>query len=114
MALPELLKARVEQQLAAYCERKVPIQARHQVRLEHEIRGTTVTLTEARAPFDGSERWTQTPIAQCRFDPETKLWSLYCRDRNIRWHPYRYAEPARDIGALLHALDVDTTGIFWG
>lgn len=114
MSLPELSRERLEQQLQAYCARKVPIHARDLVRLAHAIDGTTVTLTEWRAPVDGGQDWRHRPIAQCRFDPQANLWSLFCHDRAHIWHRYRHAEPVRDIGALLHAIDIDPTGIFWG
>lgn len=114
MPLPELLKARVEQQLSAYCERRVPRDVRHLVRLNFAIRGNTVSIFEERVVYDRPDQWVKVPIAQCRFDPDTAEWTLYCCDRNTRWFVYRYAEPARDIGALLHALDIDSTRIFWG
>ena len=114
MDLPELLRARVLQQLASFCERKVPRHVRDQVRLVPEVAGLKALLIEERAPFNGGEHWTRMPIAQFRLDAGTGLWSLYCSDRNSRWHPYRQAEPARDIGALIHAIDTDTTGIFFG
>lgn len=114
MELPELLRARVAQQLAAYCERKVPLRVRDQVRLAYEIAGTRALLVEERASLHGDTQWSRSPLAQFRFDSATLQWSLYCADRNGRWHLYRPAEPARDIGALLHAIDTDTTGIFFG
>ena len=114
MDLPELTRRRVEQDLAAYCDRKVPLPVRDQVRLTFARRGSHITLFEERAPFGDGIRWTRMPIAQFRFDPVTAEWTLHCRDRRERWQPYRYAEPAKAIGALLHALDADQTGIFWG
>lgn len=115
MDLPDLTRLRAEQELGAYCARKVPAHIRDQVRVTFTQAGSHFTLFEERAPFGNSTgRWTQLAIAQFRFDPATSLWTLYCRDRNERWHVYRQAEPAKAIGALLHALDTDTTGIFWG
>lgn len=114
MALPELVKARVEQQLTAYCERRVPLHVRDQVRLTYAIQGVLITLFEMRTAYGLADKWVKRPIAQFRFDPEHGEWTLYSCDRNTRWFVYRYTEPAPDIGALLHALDTDTTGIFWG
>ena len=112
--LPELTRLRVEQELTAYCDRKVPLHVRDQVRLAFDLKGTHLTLFEERAPFGDGTQWTRMPIAQFRFDPASAEWTLYCRDRRERWQPYRYAEPAKAIGALLHAVDADQTRIFWG
>ena len=114
MALPELVKAGVKRDLGAYCERRVPAHARHQVRMGFSTRGNRVTLFEERAPYNGDGPWVQIPIAQLRWDPEHALWALYACDRNRRWFAYRYAEPVPHLGALLGALDADQTGIFWG
>lgn len=114
VALPELIRQRVEQQLTAYCDRKVPKHVRHQVRLAFDFRGNNVTLYEEREAISKPGSWTRMPIAQFRFNEKASVWSLYCADRSDRWHIYRHAEPVKDIGALLQALDADTTGIFWG
>lgn len=113
--LPDLTRLRAEQELATYCARKVPVHVRDRLRITFTRTRSHLTLFEERVRFDGSPGpWTQMPIAQLRFDPATALWKLYCCDRHERWHVYRQAEPAKAIGALLHALDTDTTGIFWG
>jgi len=58
--------------------------------------------------------WTETPIAQFRFDRETKKWALYWMDRNSRWHLYDLIKTGADFDDMLKALDDDKTGIFWG
>ncbi len=113
MALPELTQKLVETKLTAYCERRVPLHARDQVRMSFLIRGNHVTLNEERIAFNKPGIWVTIPIAQLRFNPTSGQWLLFCADRNSRWHLYRHAEPAKDIGALLGAMDNDTTGIFY-
>ena len=49
-----------------------------------------------------------------RFDPATRLWTLYWPDRNTRWHVYEDAEPTDDVEWLLREIDLDPSGIFWG
>ncbi len=44
---PETDIARVRR----YCQRRVPPQARDQVRLETEVRGSAITIIERRAPW---------------------------------------------------------------
>ena len=37
-------------------------------------------------------------IAQLRYDDRSRIWTLYCIDRNERWWPYDFAEPSPDVG----------------
>ena len=114
MAIPELLRKTVENKLSRYCQSKIPPEAKGQIKLSWEIRGNHVTLIESRPYFLDPNEWTKAKVAQFRFDPQGKTWSLFCRDRNGRWHLYNHAKPASNLEPLINALDSDITGIFWG
>jgi Protein of unknown function (DUF3024) len=58
--------------------------------------------------------WTETPIAQFRFDRNTQKWSLFSLDRNDRWHLYDLIKPSMNFDDMLKAIDNDKTGAFWG
>jgi len=58
--------------------------------------------------------WTRSPIAGLRYMKTTRVWSLYWRDRNSRFHAYDLAAPTASIEELLAELDRDPTAIFWG
>lgn len=111
MALPELTKKLVEKTLTAYCENRFPSHVRDQVRLVFKFRGNNVTLLESRPSIHTPEIWVDVSIAQFRFD-ESKKWTLFCCDRNSKWHIYD-AEPS-NFEKLLKEVDADPTGIFWG
>lgn len=51
-------------------------------------------------------------IAQLRYDPDDRTWTLHCRDRNERWFLYLDVQPSRDVAPLLAEIDEDPTGIF--
>ena len=101
-------------QIARWCEGKVPERVRHQVRVEHAVRGSKVTIFELREPWNeefGPE-WTRQAIAQLRFDGSS--WWLYWPDRNTRWHLFEDVRaPAGSPGPLLDVID-DPRGPFWG
>jgi len=71
-------------------------------------------MIEARPPFLGPSEWSELRVAQFRYDSETGTWTLYCADRNSRWHPYWDMEPTTEFDDLLREVDEDPTGIFWG
>ena len=114
MPLPAFTLQLVDKKLSAYCERKIPPQVRDKVRLSYKIRGNSVTLYEKRPSFLDPAIWTETAIAQFRFDQDSGKWMLYCSDRNSKWHESPDFAPDADLDALLKEVDADPTCIFWG
>ena len=99
-----------------YAEDRVPERARYQVRNDVVVSGTTVTIVERRAPWrpDDTRQWTSFPIAQLRWNPGAATWTLYWRDRDIRWHRYPGTPSAGNVGVLLAEIEHNVAGAFWG
>lgn len=114
MPLPEFTRRLVETILTKYCAQKMPPHARDKIRFDYRIRGNHVTLYTERPRFDKPSEWADSVVAQFRFNHQDKKWSLYCADRNSRWHLYTIAAPRTDFEALLREVDRDPTGIFYG
>jgi hypothetical protein len=112
MTLPELDVARVQR----WCAARVPEHARHQVRVECQVTPRHLTILERRAPWhaESGPEWTSLPIARLRYTAADKSWTLYWRDRNLRFHLYDPLPPSHQVGELLTELDRDPTCIFWG
>jgi len=53
-------------------------------------------------------------IARFRWDAETRMWSLYSKNRRERWVLYAKCEPKADVVELVREVAEDPTGIFWG
>lgn len=100
----------------AFCETRIPAHARDEIQLEHGVRGNAITIVERRPPWlaELGPDWTSMKIAQLRYDPDDRAWTLYCRNRNERWFLHLDTEPSRDVSPLLAEIDADPTGIFWG
>jgi len=112
MALPELDVARVQR----WCAARVPEHARHQVHVECEIAPRHLTIVQRRAPWreDFGPEWTSFPIARLRYTAATKSWTLFRRDRILRFHAYDLLASSPNVEDLLAELDRDPTCIFWG
>lgn len=102
MTLPDLDVARVQR----WCAARVPEHARHQVRVECDIAARHLTILERRAPWreDYGPEWTSFPIARMRYTATAKTWSLYWRDRNLKFHRYDLLDPTPRIAELLAEL----------
>lgn len=94
----------------------LPDAARDKIRYELDVTATTVTILECRPPWraDCGPNWTRFPIARLRYTKTRRQWSLYWRDRNLRFHLYAPAPATSSVEDLLAEVDRDPTGIFWG
>lgn len=54
------------------------------------------------------------PIARLRWTRTTGLWSLYWRDRNLKFHVYDRVPSTATVEDLLAELDDDPVTTFWG
>lgn len=110
--ISELDIARVQR----WCDARVPEHARHQVRVDCEVAARHLTIIERRAPWraDLGPEWTSLPIARLHYTHTTNTWTLYWRDRNLRFHTYEPLAPSTHLDPLLAELAQDPTHIFWG
>ena len=83
-------------------------------RVRHRAR--QLTIVECRPPWreDTGPEWTRFPIARLRYTQATRTWTLYWRDRNLRFHRYDQLDPSPHIDDLLTEIDRDPIAIFWG
>lgn len=86
------------------------------VRIEVDVSPTAITIFECRPPWDSPGRavnWTRFPVARLRRRRDG-VWTLYWRDRNLKFHRYEEVSPTSSIDVLLDEIDRDPTAIFWG
>lgn len=111
-SLPETDVARVQR----WCRARVPEHVRDKVRVEVDLADRHMTIVECRPPWRAGfgEEWTRFPIVRLRYTKSSGLWSLYWRDRNLRFHEYDLVPASVSIEDLLAEVDRDPTSIFWG
>lgn len=118
MAVALLAEQRDEaiRQVERFCTQRTPEGVRAQMRVEHEVRGATITIVERHSPWDerpGSD-WSTQPVAQLRHDADAATWALYWPRHTGRWQRYENVPPAGDVAPLLSEIDADPDGVFWG
>jgi hypothetical protein len=84
------------------------------VRIEADVTERHLTIVECRLPWraETGAEWTQFPVARLRYTKATRLWSLYWRDRNLRFHEYDLVPASANVEELLADVDRDPTAIF--
>ena len=112
MAIPETELARVRR----WCTGRITAQHYDQLRTEFEQRGNALTILECRPAWrpDLGPGWSRHGVARLRYNASRGLWSLFWRDRNLRFHRYELCPPSAHVADLLAEIDRDPTGIFWG
>ena len=86
-----------------------------QLRVEADVTAAAVTIVETRPPWDDpTGEWTRFPIARLRYTATTGEWTLYWRDRHLRFHRYDRTPPSRQVQALLDVVADSGDPIFWG
>jgi hypothetical protein len=113
--IPDLDLARVRRWIDAR-NAEIPVDARDQIRYEIDVADRTITVMECRPPWReefGPER-TRFPICRFRYTKVRKQWSLYWRDRNLKFHEYDLVAPTPHLGELIEYVANDRSGIFWG
>lgn len=110
MPLPEIEQHRVDKLLTAFCDKRVPLHVRDEVKLTYKISGNKVFLIETRPYFDDPSRWTEMYISQFQYKVEVKNWSLFAYNRNDKRNLYANGP----LELLIKEVDKDPYGVFWG
>jgi hypothetical protein len=111
MAVPDLAFTKIRR----FCEDRTPPDFADEMHLEATRRGNSVTIADCRPLWQGAPgEWTRMHIAQLRYQPGSRRWTLYWADRNSRWHRYDDVDPTTDLDRLIAEIDSDPTCIFFG
>ncbi|WP_196842402.1 DUF3024 domain-containing protein [Arthrobacter sp. CAN_A1] len=110
--LPELEVARARR----WCAGRVPARFSTEMRVECDVAARHITIVECRPPWDGDgqTQWSRFPIARMYFTKKTGLWTLYWRDRSLKFHQYQFLAPSPSLQVLLDHVDESGDPIFWG
>ncbi len=115
MALPEIKRAEATRDLRDFCEHRVSLAYRDQIRYTFEFRGNDVTLFERRPPWDGrGGEWTRLAIARFRYEPKVNGWSVSWQRANGRWLPCDWIGIKPRFGDALDEVKRDDHGTFFG
>ena len=115
MPIPDAIRTEAESHLDHYCVGLIPKHAQDKARIGYIVMGMAITLSEQRPHWKDKTIWTKSDIARARYSKTDGEWTLYCQDRNSKWHAYEpLPPPTPDFGAMLKEIDEAPTGIFWG
>ena len=114
MAFSEIERARISKRLTEYCDARIPVHVRNELRLGFRIEGHNVLLFEERPAYRPPHDWRELPVAKFKYVRRRNVWHLFCQHRDLRWHAYEPMRTAGGLDRLLQEVDSDPTGIFFG
>lgn len=97
-----------------WARERVPEHLWDELKVEADVADRHVTIVEVRPPWDGVGEPTRFPIARLCYTRTTGLWSIYWRDRNLKFHEYKRKAPSKNVQSLLDHIEDSGDPIFWG
>lgn len=97
-----------------WCDARVPAHLWPQVKVEADVDTRHVTIVEVRPPWDGVGDHTRFPICRLLWTQSRREWSLYWRDRHLRFHLYPRTDPTAQVQTLLDVVGSHDDPIFFG
>jgi hypothetical protein len=97
-----------------WCREQVPEHLSDQLRVKCEVGPSHVTIFETRPDWRGGPDWLEVPIARLRYAAGTGQWTIYWRDRNLRFHGYDRKLPSKNVQSLLDHIGSREDPIFFG
>ena len=114
MAFTEIELARVKKIVGGFCEKRVPVEIRDELRLEYSIDRHDVELYEVRPHWEDPAEEMQTPVAKFRFVRSTREWRLFWMRQDLKWHAYEPCASSRRLEELVEVVGRDEIGSFFG
>lgn len=97
-----------------FCEGRVPLQFRDQVRLVYDIEGYNIIIRESRPGYRDPSQWIVTDVAKIRYVSKSNEWKLYWKRASSKWWPYNPSTPSKGLKAMIAEIDADEHGCFFG
>ena len=78
------------------------------------ITGQNFEIFEIRPRWDEPSIKLEIPVAKATYVKKTKIWKLYWKRADMKWHRYKLFEDSESLEEVLEAIDQDEYGCFWG
>ncbi len=115
MSLSEFELKRCEYALAEFMKkRRPPPYLRREVDLGYRIEGQSVEIFEVRPEWENPENKIEIPIAKATYVKSRRIWKVYWKRSDLKWHLYDPAPEVDSIEEFLDIVDRDEHYYFWG
>jgi hypothetical protein len=115
VAFTEIDIKRCEKIVGAFVARRRPApHLRAKVDLAFRITGQSVEIFEIRPKWDDETRLVEHAIAKATYHRGKRLWKLYWRRADLKWHGYGPAPEVESLEQFVAIVGEDAHGCFFG
>ena len=115
MALSEFEIKRIEVIVDAFVEKRRPAkEIRDQLDYSFKISDQSFEIFEMRPIWDNPSKKIKNSIVKITYVKKTKLWKLYWKRADLKWHSYSPFPESGSLEEILDIVDQDHNGCFWG
>ena len=97
-----------------WAKRRPPLHLRDKVREGQRLAGHEIELFLVRPLFFDPTRKVESSIAKTRYVGTRKIWQVFWKRADGKWHRYKPRPGVRSLQAFLKLVDEDEYGCFWG
>ena len=97
-----------------WAKRRPPLHLREKVREGQRIAGHEIELFFVRPLFLEPTSNVESSIAKTRYARTRKIWRVFWKRADGKWHRYKPRPEVRSLQAFLKLVDEDEYGCFWG
>jgi hypothetical protein len=115
MALSEFEIKRIEKLVGKFVESRRPEPSiRDEFDISFRITGQSFEIFEIRPRWNDPSIEIEGSIAKATYIKTTKIWKLYWKRADMKWHRYKTFRDSESLEEVLKAIDQDEYGCFWG
>lgn len=115
MAFNDIERKRIEKTLGGFlAKRRPPPHIRPQLDLGYRLSGQSVEILEIRPQWDDKSIIRQYSIAKATYVRSRKLWKVFWKRADLKWHVYDPHPTAGAIDEFLEIVDADECCCFFG
>ena len=104
--------ALIEQQF--WSRHRPPLHLRDKVLEGQRIEGYAIELFFVRPAFNRPGQTVEESIAKVRYVASRRVWRLFWKRADLKWHGYEPRRETKSLGAALQVIDEDAYNCFFG
>ena len=82
--------------------------------IEYRIEKHDVMIYERRPAWDKPKEMLETPVSKFRYNHSKNEWRLLWMRADLKWHSYKPLSSSVTLRKLIHEVEADPYGCFWG
>lgn len=115
MAISEFEIKRIEVLVGNFIEQRRPAaNLRDKLDFSFRISDQSFEIFEIRPRRNDSSQKIEGSCAKATYVKSTKLWKLYWKRADMKWHCYQPFPDSNSLEEILEVIGQDTHGCFWG